>query len=119
MTLYVQETQTKAAKKIYSGLPERSLIQRMEALEKADAVRSYRARLKKDLKAQRVSIHDLLLDPPDKIMSMKIYDLLLHVPKYGRVKVNKVLQLCRVSPSKTIGGLSPRQRTEIVSMLRR
>jgi hypothetical protein len=35
------------------------------------------------------------------------------------VKVNKVLQLCRISPSKTIGGLSPRQRTELVSMLRR
>jgi len=41
------------------------------------------------------------------------------VPKYGRVKVNKVLQQCRISPSKTIGGLSQRQRTELVSMLRR
>ena len=27
-------------------------------------------------------------------------------PKYGRVKVNKVLTQCRISPSKTIGGLS-------------
>jgi hypothetical protein len=26
---------------------------------------------------------------------------------------------CRISPSKTIGGLSQRQRTELVSMLRR
>ena len=44
--------------------------------------------------------------------------MLLAVPKYGRVKVNKVLVQCRISPSKTIGGLSQRQRTELVSMLR-
>jgi hypothetical protein len=35
------------------------------------------------------------------------------------VKANKILQQCRISPSKTIGGLSERQRTELVSLLRR
>ena len=45
--------------------------------------------------------------------------MLLAVPKYGRVKANKVLQTCRISPSKTIGGLSDRQRTELVSLLRK
>ena len=37
--------------------------------------------------------------------------MLLAVPKYGRVKVNKMLLTCRISPSKTIGGLSERQRS--------
>jgi hypothetical protein len=45
--------------------------------------------------------------------------MLLAVPKYGRVKVNKVLTQCRISPSKTIGGLSERQRDELVKLLRR
>ena len=45
--------------------------------------------------------------------------MLLAVPKYGRVKVNKILVHCRISPSKTIGGLSERQRSELVSLLRR
>ena len=40
--------------------------------------------------------------------------MLLAVPKYGRVKVNKILAHCRISPSKTIGGLSDRQRSELV-----
>jgi hypothetical protein len=40
------------------------------------------------------------------------------VPKYGRVKVNKLLIQCRISPSKTLGGLSPRQRHELVANLR-
>lgn len=99
--------------------PERSLQQRMDALETANDVRSYRANLKKDIKAGRVSIVKLLTDPPEKIETMKIFDLLLVVPKMGRVKVNKLLMQCRISPSKTIGGMSERQRTEMVSMLGR
>ncbi len=52
-------------------------------------------------------------------MTMKVFDLLLAVPKYGRVKVNKTLTQCRISPSKTVGWMSPRQRAELVSLLRR
>ena len=57
--------------------------------------------------------------PPEWVETAKVFDMLLAVPKYGRVKVNKILQQCRISPSKTIGGLSERQRTELVGMLRR
>jgi hypothetical protein len=91
----------------------------MDALQRANEIRTKRAQLKRELKAGQASIHDLLLEPPEFLETAKVFDLLLAVPKYGRVKVNKVLQLCRISPSKTIGGLSPRQRTELVSMLRR
>ncbi len=91
----------------------------MEALQRANDIRTRRASLKRDLKAGRVSIHLLLMEPPDYIETAKVFDMLLAVPKYGRVKVNKVLQVCRISPSKTIGGLSERQRAELISMLRR
>ncbi|WP_249009602.1 integration host factor, actinobacterial type [Conexibacter sp. DBS9H8] len=99
--------------------PERSLQQRMEALQRANDIRSRRAQLKRDLKAGRQPIHELLLNPPDYLDSAKVFDLLLAVPKYGRVKVNKILTTCRISPSKTIGGLSERQRTELVELMRR
>ena len=97
--------------------PERPFNQRMEALARANDVRSQRAQLKRDLKAGRHSIHRLLLDSPDFVETARVFDLLLAVPKYGRVKVNKVLTQCRISPNKTIGGLSERQRCELVSML--
>ena len=100
-----------------SAAPERSLTQRLDALERANNVRSQRAKLKKDLKAGRVKIHAVLNEPPDYVITAKVIDMLLAVPKYGRVKANKVLGTCRISPSKTIGGLSPRQRDELVSML--
>ena len=99
--------------------PERSLVQRMEALARANDVRSRRAQLKRDLKAGRQPIHELLLQPPDYLQTAKVFDLLLAVPKYGRVKVNKILSQCRISPSKTLGGLSERQRGELVALLRR
>ncbi|HEX8649157.1 MAG TPA: integration host factor, actinobacterial type [Thermoleophilaceae bacterium] len=101
------------------GAPERSLTQRMEALQRANQIRTRRAELKRDLKAGRKQIHPLLLDPPEYLQTAKVFDLLLAVPKYGRVKVNRILTQCRISPSKTIGGLSQRQRTELVSYLRR
>jgi hypothetical protein len=91
----------------------------MDALQRANAIRTERAQLKRDLKAGRASIHDLLRQPPEYLETAKVFDILLAVPKYGRVKANKVLQTCRISPSKTIGGLSERQRNELVSLLRR
>lgn len=102
-----------------TSAPERSLTQRLDALERANRVRTERAQLKKDLKGGRSSIHSLLLDPPEFVATAKVIDMLLAVPKYGRVKAGKVLQQCRISPSKTIGGLSERQRAELVSLLRR
>jgi len=102
-----------------SAAPERSLNQRMDALARANDIRTARAQLKRDLKAGRTSIHELLENPPDYVETAKVFDMLLAVPKYGRVKVNKILTTCRISPSKTIGGLSERQRAELVTLLRR
>ena len=101
------------------GVPQRSLTQRLDALERANEVRTKRAQLKRDLKRGRCSIHTLLMDPPGYIETAKVFDLLLAVPGFGRVKVDKVLTQCRISPSKTIGGLSQRQRDDLVSLLRR
>lgn len=102
-----------------SQTPQRSLAQRMDALQNANRIRSYRADLKRDLKAGRKNIYDLLFDPPEDLETMKVFDLMMSVPKMGRVKVNKLLVQCRISPSKHIGGMSERQRTELLSLLRR
>lgn len=91
----------------------------MEALKRANHIRTKRAQLKKDLKAGKVRVHTLLIDPPEYVLTAKVFDLLLAVPKLGRVKVNRMLNHCRISPSKTIGGLSERQRGELVSLLTR
>jgi hypothetical protein len=90
----------------------------MEALERANQIRSQRAKLKRDLRAGKATIDRLLESPPEYLETAKVFDLLLAVPKFGRVKANKILQQVRISPSKTVGGLSDRQRGELVQLLR-
>ena len=99
--------------------PMRSLDQRMDALRRANEIRVRRAQLKKDLKNGRARIEDILRNPPGYVETAKVFDMLMAVPKFGRVKAARFLNQCRISQSKTVGGLSDRQRAELVGLLRR
>ena len=98
--------------------PVRSHHQRMEALARANDIRVRRARLKKDLKAGRVGIEGVLATPPEYVATAKVFDMLVALPKFGRVKAARFLNQCRISQSKTVGGLSDRQRAELVELFR-
>lgn len=98
-------------------VPDRSIVQRLDALAHANRIRFARAQLKRDVKAGRVVVMDVLAAPEDWVSTMKVCELLLAVPKYGQSKVNKTLARCRISPNKTVGGLSDRQRGELVRLL--
>jgi S13-like protein len=91
----------------------------MEALRRANEIRVRRAQLKKDLKAGQTRIQDILREPPDYVSTAKVFDMLVAVPKFGRVKATRFLNQCRISQSKTVGGLSDRQRTELVALFDR
>ena len=45
--------------------------------------------------------------------------MLMAVPKFGRVKAARFLNQCRISQSKTVGGLSDRQRAELIGLFHR
>src|SRR5688500_19816775 len=91
------------AKSHSAGLaPERSLTQRMDALQRANEIRTGRATLKRDLKAGRQQIHGLLLDPPEYLLTAKVFDRLLAGRRYGRGTRDRGLTHCRISPSKTM-----------------
>lgn len=89
----------------------------MEALRKANEIRTRRAQLKKELKNGETDIVQVLSNPPEFLVTAKVMDLLLVVPKFGRVKATRVLTRCRISQAKTVGGLSDRQRTELIDTL--
>jgi S13-like protein len=105
-----------AATKTPAHAPLRSLDQRMDALKRANDVRVRRARLKKDLKDGRVRIEQILGNPPEYVSTAKVIDILMAVPKFGRVKAARFLNTCRISQSKTVGGLSDRQRAELIDL---
>lgn len=96
-------------------IPERSEAQRLDALRKADMVRTYRADLKKRIKRGEVDVASLLAGDDDPLLgTMKVADLLLAQRGWGSVKVGKVLRACGASPSKTFEGLTGRQRLDLV-----
>ncbi len=91
----------------------------MDALRRANDIRVQRAKLKRDLKEGRLHVELVLEDPPDYVATAKVFDILMAVPKFGRVKASRFLNQCRISQSKTVGGLSERQRTELVGLFQR
>jgi hypothetical protein len=103
--------------------PARSLEQRQEALEYANRVRVYRAEFKRELKAGRKTVADvravLTEGRPHALMeNMKVRELLLAIPGFGPYKVRSLLWAAQASPSKTLVGLSHRQRQQLSLALR-
>lgn len=95
------------------------LEQRMEALERANEIRSLRAQLKRDLKGGRKAIEEVLSRPADYLATMTILDLLIWTPKRKRIRASQVLRRCQITPSRTIGALTERQREIIIADLGR
>jgi hypothetical protein len=95
-----------------------SAEQRLEALRKANEIRVGRAQLKKELAAGTVRIEAILARPPDFAKTERISALLLALPKYGPARVSRLLTRVRISESKTLGGLSDRQRAELIAYFR-
>jgi len=91
----------------------------MRALRQANQVRVGRAQLKKELATGSVRIEEILAQPPEFAKTAKVYDLLLALPKIGPAKAARSLAHCRIAPSKTVRGLTERQREELIRHLRR
>lgn len=98
--------------------PAQTLDQRLRALRQANEIRSRRAALKKELASGRVRIEDVLAQPPAYAKTAKVHDLLLAVPKVGPARAARFLSRCRIAPSKTVGGMTERQRGELIELFR-
>src|SRR5712691_4984015 len=98
--------------------PAKTRDQRMRALRQANEIRASRAALKKELASGSVRIEDVLAQPPDWVRTVKVNALLLALPKIGPARAARVLSHCRIAPSKTVGGVSERQRGELIERFR-
>lgn len=98
---------------------ERSDSQRMDALRKANGVRTSRAKLKDDLKSGRISPTEVIARTPEYAGNMKVSEMLTAVRGFGRVKVHRLMGVCQISASKKMSGLSDRQRRELTAELQR
>ena len=102
-----------------AGVPGRSREQRLRALEQANEVRTARAKLKKELASGKIELVQILADPPACVRTARVREVLLAVPKIGSVRAGRILAQCGIAHSKTLGGLTDRQRGELIDLFRR
>ena len=95
-------------------MPSRSETERLEALREANRIRSIRARFKERVRVKPILLAAAIDQQPEWLLTARVESLLLVVPKFGPSRVGKILRVSDVSPSKTVGGLSPFQRKRLV-----
>jgi hypothetical protein len=105
--------------KANASAPGRSREQRLRALRLANEIRSARAKLKKDLASGKIELAQILVQPPECMRTARVRDVLLTLPKIGSVKTGRILTDCGIAHSKTLSGLTDRQRTELLKRFRR
>jgi hypothetical protein len=91
--------------------------QRSSALKRANKIRVARAQLKKELRKGNIPLGPILAAPPEHVSTAKVVDLLVALPKVGPAKAARLLNKARISQTKTVGELSPRQRIQLIELL--
>lgn len=99
-------------------------LQRREALEAANRVRSIRFQVKEHIRSFGTlegSINaaaDVLESAPVELDTMRVETLLKSVRHFGPSKVNRMLAQAGIPLSRAIGALTRRQRETLVKLMR-
>lgn len=93
--------------------------QYLTALDRANEVRLERAARKRDLVTAEDAAALIEQNPaPWWAASMTLADVILTLHRWGRGRMLRLLAAVPVSETKTLGALTPRQRSALVGLLR-
>lgn len=95
--------------------PTLDATQRQAGYDKSLALRSARAELKKDLKAGKLRLRDVL--GWDWVKGMKVYDLLRAVPGVGGRKATLILDAALIHQGNTVARCSSKQLERLVALV--
>ena len=93
--------------------------ERLRALERANHVRSARAKLKRQVRAGAMSAAETVLACPWQARTMPLADLLLSQRGWGRIRCRRLLLSVQVPENKEVGSLTERQRLAVATALTR
>ena len=97
--------------------------QHMQALQRANNVRLYRAGIKRKLRSyptrteSRRAAAELMLIEDPALDGMRVHDLLASCTRTGKITANKIMSRAAIPEAKLIGYLTPRQRELLAAML--
>ena len=96
-------------------LPTLTEEQRKEALAKAAEARRRRAELKAQLKAEKVTLRDVLArQEEDVVGKMKVSSVLESLPGVGKVRARKIMEELEISTSRRVRGLGAKQKDHLL-----
>jgi S13-like H2TH domain len=97
-------------------LPTLTEEQRKEALAKAAEARKRRAELKGQLKAERLSLRDVLSRQGDDIVGkMKVSSVLESLPGVGKVRARRIMERLDISATRRVRGLGAKQKDALLT----
>lgn len=92
--------------------------QRMQALERANAVRLKRAELKRRIAGGHLSAATVILDLPWEARNWPVGEVLRSQRRWGSIRTRKLLSGLHISEKRPVGELTERQRRVLAGRLR-
>lgn len=94
-------------------------IQRMEALDRANEIRTQRAKLRQSIHSGETKVTELLKEPvPSWLRSEPIGRLLKSIPRLGEKRTAALLETVPLGYWRTVGNLTARERGMLILRLR-
>ena len=99
------------------AVPKLSTDERAQALVKAQEMRTKRMELRKELKAGKIALTEVLKRDDEIVSRMKVKYLLESLPNIGKITANAIMEEVGINESRRIQGLGKRQKAMLLEKL--
>lgn len=100
------------------ALPHLTQEEKMNALKKAQEMRSKRAEVRSKLKKGSLTLQEVLASGDDEVISrMRVTYLLQSLPQVGKVTSEKIMKEIGINENRRIQGLGTRQKDQLLKRL--
>lgn len=100
------------------SIPKLSASARATALKKAQQMRSKRAALRREIKAGRLTLAEVLERADDEIIGkMRVKYLLESLPQIGKITAAKIMDEVAIDEVRRVQGLGSRQKAALLQRL--
>ena len=99
------------------AVPNLSKDERAKALEKAQEMRTKRMELRKELKAGKVTLAEVLKRDDEIVTRMKVKYLLESLPNVGKITAVSIMEEIGINESRRVQGLEKRQLAMLLEKL--
>lgn len=101
-----------------SSLPYLSPEEKLDALKKAQEMRSKRAQLRVQLKKGALSLAEVLNSTDDEVIQrMRVSYLLQSLPQIGKITSEKLMLEIGINKNRRVQGLGKRQKDQLLQKL--